>query len=156
MQCAVMEFARNVCGLEKADSTEFREDTPNPVIDLMEHQRAIRAKGGTMRLGAYPCVLKEGSKAYEAYSKLKISERHRHRYEYNNSFRDIMVENGLVLSGLSPDGELVEVVELPNHPWFVASQYHPEFQSRPMKAHPLFREFIKAAVKYRNDKSEEE
>jgi CTP synthase len=153
MQCAVMEFARNVCGLEKADSTEFRENTPNPVIDLMEHQKAIRAKGGTMRLGAYPCVLKEGSKAYEAYGKTEISERHRHRYEYNNSFRDIMVENGLVLSGLSPDGELVEVVELPNHPWFVASQYHPEFQSRPMNAHPLFREFIKAAVKYRDDKS---
>jgi len=156
MQCAVMEFARNVCGLEKADSTEFREDTPNPVIDLMEHQRTIRAKGGTMRLGAYPCVLQEGSKAHEAYGTLEISERHRHRYEYNNSFRGIMVENGLVLSGLSPDGELVEVIELPNHPWFVASQYHPEFQSRPMKAHPLFREFIKAAVKYRNDKSEEE
>ena len=109
-----------------------------------------------MRLGAYPCVLQEGSKAHEAYGTLEISERHRHRYEYNNSFRDIMVENGLVLSGLSPDGELVEVIELPNHPWFVASQYHPEFQSSPMKAHPLFREFIKAAVKYRDDKSEEE
>ena len=153
MQCAVMEFARNVCGLEKADSTEFREDTPSPVIDLMEHQRAIRAKGGTMRLSAYPCVLKEGTKAYAAYGKSEISERHRHRYEYNNSFREVMESNGLVFSGLSPDGELVEVVELPDHPWFVASQYHPEFQSRPMNAHPLFREFIKAAVRHRDDKS---
>lgn len=154
MQCAVMEFARNVCGLDKADSTEFREETAHPVIDLMEDQRSIRAKGGTMRLGAYPCVLKEGTKAYEAYGKKEISERHRHRYEYNNKYREIMEKNGLVLSGVSPDGMLVEVIELPEHPWFVASQYHPEFQSSPMNAHPLFRDFIKAAVKLRDSKSE--
>ena len=147
MQCAVMDFARNVCGLENANSSEFDENTPHPVIHLMESQRKIYKKGGTMRLGAYPCELSDGSKAASYYGSTRIEERHRHRYEFNNEYRDAMSEKGLVFSGLSPDGELVEIVEYPEHPWFVACQFHPEFLSRPMKPHPLFKNFISASVK---------
>lgn len=146
MQCAVMEFARNVCCLGKANSSEFDKDSPHPVIDLMEEQKKVTDKGGTMRLGAYPCVLIKDTKAHSAYGHDKISERHRHRYEFNNTYRDQLKEKGLVLSGLSPDDSLVEIVELRDHPWFVACQFHPEFQSTPLKAHPLFREFIAASV----------
>ena len=145
MQCAVMEFARHVAGLAGAMSTEFAAATPHPVIDLMPEQKQVTDKGGTMRLGAYPCVLASGSKAEAAYGMLEIRERHRHRYEFNNDYRDRLQAQGLRFSGVSPDGRLVEVVELPDHPWFVACQYHPEFQSTPLAAHPLFRDFIRAA-----------
>jgi CTP synthase len=145
MQCAVMEFARNVCGLEKANSTEFEEKTPHPVIHLMESQRGVVAKGGTMRLGLYPCELREGTKSRAAYGAAEVRERHRHRFEFNNAYRESMAAKGLVFSGLSPDGELVELVELRDHPWFVACQFHPEFQSTPLAAHPLFRGFVAAA-----------
>ena len=148
MQMAVVEFARHVCGLAGAHSSELDPDTPYPVIDLMPDQRDITAKGGTMRLGAYPCMLADGSLAGQAYGAQEISERHRHRYEFNNEFRQILTEKGLRLTGLSPDGRLVEVVELPDHPWFVASQFHPEFKSRPNRAHPLFRAFVAAAKAY--------
>ncbi len=147
MQCAVMDFARNVCGLENANSSEFDDETPHPVIHLMESQRKIYKKGGTMRLGAYPCALAEGTLAAQYYGNTSISERHRHRYEFNNDYRETLAGKGLVFSGLSPDGELVEIVEYPEHPWFVACQFHPEFLSRPMKPHPLFKNFIGAAVK---------
>ena len=150
MQCAVMEFARNVCGLAGANSTEFDAGTPHAVIDLMEAQRKITAKGGTMRLGAYPCQLQPGSRAMAAYGGPEASERHRHRYEFNNAFRERMVAKGLVFSGLSPDGRLVEVVELADTAWFVACQFHPEFQSTPLRAHPLFRGFVGAAVALRD------
>jgi CTP synthase len=150
MQCAVMEFARNVCGMADANSTEFDAKTANPVIDLMEHQRAITSKGGTMRLGSYRCLLGEGTWAREAYGVKEISERHRHRYELNNAFRDPMAQKGMLFSGLSPDGRLVEIVEVKDHPWFVGCQFHPEFQSTPLKAHPLFRSFVAAAVHQRS------
>jgi len=146
MQCAVMDVSRNLADLEGAHSTEFVFDTAHPVIDLMEHQRAVRHKGGTMRLGAYPCKLEPGTKAHDCYGEASIAERHRHRYEFNNEYRERLAQNGLVFSGLSPDGELVEIVEYPAHPWFVACQFHPEFQSTPLKSHPLFRNFIGAAM----------
>lgn len=146
MQCSVMEFARHVCGLENANSTEFDAQTPNPVIDLMETQRAVQMKGGTMRLGAYPCRLVEGSLAYKAYGTELISERHRHRYEFNNRYRSALEAAGMVISGQSPDGALVEVVELRDHPWYVACQFHPEFKSTALRAHPLFKEFVAAAL----------
>lgn len=145
MQCAVIEFARNVAGLEGAHSAEFSSTTPYPVIDLMEEQRGVEEKGGTMRLGAYPCVLKEGTFSFNAYGKKEISERHRHRYEFNNQFRETLEKAGLVIAGTSPDGKLVEVVEIKDHPWFVAVQFHPEFKSRPRSPHPLFVNFVKAA-----------
>lgn len=147
MQCAVIEFARGVCGLRKADSAEFNSKTPNPVIDLLPEQREISDKGGTMRLGAYPCTLRRGSLAYQAYKKSFVSERHRHRYEFNNDYRDLFEKHGLVFSGTSPDRRLVEIIELKKHPWFVACQFHPEFQSNPLIAHPLFRDFIRAVLK---------
>lgn len=147
MQTAVIEFARNVCGLAEANSTEFDELTKNPVIDLMLDQKVIVDKGGTMRLGAYPCKVSKGSLLEQCYKEVNISERHRHRYEFNNKYREVMQAKGLVLSGLSPDGELVEVIELKEHPYFIASQYHPEFKSRPTKPHPLFDGLIKAAAK---------
>jgi len=150
MQLAVIEFARNVCGLKQASSTEFQKDCPEPLIDLMPDQRGVKDKGGTMRLGAYPCVLKPGSRALEIYKKEEISERHRHRFEVNNDFRDALTEKGLVLSGTSPDNRLVEIVELPNHPHFLGCQFHPEFKSRPMAAHPLFSSFVSAAVQRRD------
>ena len=150
MQCAVIEFARNVAGLEGAHSAEFSSTTPYPVIDLMEEQKGIEEKGGTMRLGAYPCVLKEGTFSFKAYSKKEISERHRHRYEFNNRFRKTLEKAGLVIAGTSPDGKLVEVIEIKNHPWFVAVQFHPEFKSRPKSPHPLFVNFVKAAKELRD------
>ena len=152
MQCAVIEFARNVCGMKDANSTEFDPDTAYPVIHLMEEQEKIANMGHTMRLGAYPCVLKKASLAYKAYGKKGISERHRHRYEFNNEYRQVFQKKGIVLSGLSPDSTLVEIIELKGHPWFVAVQFHPEFKSKPTRAHPLFREFIKSSLRYRNIK----
>lgn len=148
LQVAVCEFARHVCNMEGANSAEFDANTPFPVIDLMPEQKGVDAKGATMRLGAYPCVLAEGSLAREAYGAELVRERHRHRYEVNNEFRQQLVDTGLVVSGTSPDGLLVEVVELSEdvHPWFVASQAHPEFKSRPNAPAPLFREFVRAAI----------
>jgi len=152
MQMAVIEFARNVLGMCDAHSSEFVENCKNPVIDLMPEQRDIDEKGGTMRLGLYPCKLKEGSVAKGIYGEDLIYERHRHRYEFNNEYREQLTSKGLILSGLSPSGRLVEIVELEDHPWYVGVQFHPEFKSRPNKAHPLFREFIKASLK--NQKGE--
>ena len=148
MQMAVIEFARHAAGLADAHSTELAS-TAHPVIDLMPEQREVVSKGGTMRLGAYPChITSRDTRAFHAYGTEEIWERHRHRYEFNNDFRTLLVEKGLCLSGLSPDGSLVEMVELPGHPWFVGVQFHPEFKSRPNKAHPLFRDFVAAAVEY--------
>ncbi len=148
MQLAVVEYARNTCGLRYANSAEFNKDTENPVIDLMLEQREIKDKGGTMRLGAYPCTISDGTLARSIYGEAEISERHRHRYEFNNDFKDALSEKGLVLSGTSPDGKLVEIVELTDgHPWFFGCQFHPEFKSKPLVPHPIFREFIKASCK---------
>src|SRR5262249_16214541 len=149
LQIAVIEFARNVVGLRDANSTEFNEKCEHPVIHMMPDQRGIVDKGATMRLGAYPCVLLPGRHAKQAYSANEISERHRHRYEVNNEYRELLQNHGLVLSGLSPDKRLVEIVELKNHPYFLGCQFHPEFQSRPFAPHPLFRRFIRAAVELR-------
>ena len=146
MQCAVIEFARHVCGLHESNSREFDQNTPHPVIDLMPEQRGITNLGGTMRLGAYPCRIVSPSVAYQAYGTDQISERHRHRYEVNNEYRDMLEQHGMRLSGFSPDHKLVEMIELPDHPWFVGGQFHPEFKSRPRRPHPLFREFIKASL----------
>ncbi len=145
MQCAVIEFARHVADLKGANSAEFSPKTPHPVIDLLDEQRGLEDKGATMRLGAYPCRVEKGSKAHEIYQADEISERHRHRYEVSNAYRSRLIEAGLILSGLSPDEKLVEMIELKNHPWFVAVQFHPEFKSRPRNPHPLFESFIKAA-----------
>ncbi|NKE72435.1 CTP synthase [Candidatus Manganitrophus noduliformans] len=149
MQCAVIEFARHIAGLSKANSSEFEPKSPDPVIDLLPDQRRVQEKGATMRLGAYPCRVEKGTKAYEAYQQTEVSERHRHRYEFNNRYRELLTKQGLVLSGLSPDGKLVEIIELADHPWFLAVQFHPEFKSRPQEPHPLFREFIKASLKHK-------
>ena len=146
LQMAVIEFARHVAGLAGANSTEVDPETPYPVIDFLPEQRGVSEKGGTMRLGAWPCVLRKGSKAYAAYGREQISERHRHRYEVNPELRDQLSRAGLVFSGVSPDGRLVEVVELEDHPWFVACQYHPEFKSRPFAPHPLFKAFVGAVI----------
>ena len=151
MQLAVIEFARHVCGLKGASSTEFQKDPPHPVIDLMPDQRGVMDKGGTMRLGAYPCKLLPGSRAAEFYNKSDISERHRHRFEFNNEYREPLTSAGLVLSGTSPDDRLVEIVELPDHPHFLGCQFHPEFKSRPMSSHPLFSGFVAAALRRRNE-----
>ncbi|MFC1581287.1 CTP synthase [Candidatus Neomarinimicrobiota bacterium] len=148
LQCAVIEFARNICGLKNANSTEFTSKTQYPVIDLMESQRAIKVKGGTMRLGAYDCKINPGTKAYSAYRKKVVSERHRHRWEVNNRFRKRLEKHGLILSGENEDLNLIEIVEMPDHPWFVGTQFHPEMKSRVNRAHPLFRDFVKAAVNY--------
>jgi len=153
MQCAVIEFARNVCKMNCANSTEFNPKTKYNVIDLLPEQRSIVNKGATMRLGAYPCVLKEGSKSHKAYGKIVIKERHRHRYELNNDFKPILTEQGLVIAGFSPDETLVEMIEIEDHPWFVGCQFHPELKSRATKAHPLFRDFVKAAKEYKERKS---
>lgn len=150
MQVAVIEFARHVAGLTGAHSAEFDEYSPYPVVALMEDQIHITAKGGTMRLGKYPCVLEENSRSYRLYGEKEISERHRHRYEFNNEFRQILSEKGMLLAGLSPDHHLVEIVELPNHPWFVGCQFHPEFKSRPDRPHPLFFGFVEAALAHQN------
>ncbi len=151
MQCAVIEFARGVCGLKKANSTEFDKSTAYPVISLLEEQKRVKGMGGTMRLGAYPCKLKKGSRSYEAYGKERISERHRHRYEFDTHYRRSMEKEGLVVSGTSPDLRLVEIVEVKDHPWFVACQFHPEFKSKPDDCHPLFRNFVRAALYYRKE-----
>jgi CTP synthase len=146
MQLAVAEFSRHICGLDNANSTELDKDTPHPVIDLMADQRSARDKGGTMRLGAYPCSLLPGSIAAEAYGTTEISERHRHRYEFANDYREKLAAAGLVLSGTSPDKRLVEMIELGDHPYFLGCQFHPEFKSRPTAPHPLFLRFVKAAL----------
>lgn len=148
MQCAVIEFGRNVLGLKDANSTEFDPDTGSPLIDLMHEQKNVEDMGGTMRLGSYKCRLKVGSKAYEAYKKKVIYERHRHRYELNNDYRDKLEKAGLIVTGINPDKNLAEIVEIKDHPWFVAVQFHPEFKSRPDRPHPLFRDFIGASIKH--------
>jgi CTP synthase len=162
MQCAVIEYARNVCNLPQANSSEFNTETPDPVIYLLEKWKDFKDnsiqertehsdKGGTMRLGAYPCVLTEGSFSHQAYGNPEISERHRHRFEFNNDYMDVLKEHGLQISGISPDKELVEIVEVKDHPWFVGCQFHPEFKSRPRNAHPLFREFVKASLRHKQE-----
>lgn len=151
MQCAVIEFSRNVCGMGRAHSTEFNKATPFPVISLLEEQKQVKDLGGTMRLGSYPCALKKGTKTYKAYGKESIHERHRHRYEFNNKYKVKMETSGLIISGTSPNGRLVEIVELVDHPWFVGCQFHPEFQSKPDQAHALFRDFIKASLLHKVD-----
>jgi len=153
MQMAVVEFARNVLGWDDADSSEFTPDTNHPVIDLMESQKTVVNKGATMRLGAYPCKLAEGCLTKKVYGGADmISERHRHRYEFNNRYRDDFEKKGMVFSGKSPNGELVEMVEIPAHPWFIGCQFHPEYKSRPMTSHPLFRDFIRASYENRKGK----
>jgi CTP synthase len=150
MQCATIEFARNVCGLSDASSTEFNPKTKNPVIHLLPEQRSIKEKGGTMRLGAYPCFLKKGTISYKVYKKTKIYERHRHRYEFNNKYRELFEKNGIIIAGIYPEKDLVEIIELNEHPFFVAVQFHPEFKSKPFKPHPLFSAFIKSAIKFKS------
>lgn len=146
MQCAVIEYARNVVGVTNANSLEFDENAKEPVINLMEDQKKVSSKGATMRLGAYKCDISKDTLAYKAYAKDEVSERHRHRYEFNNQYLPALQEKGLVFSGICPDNHLVEIVEIKNHPWFLGCQFHPEFQSRPMKSHPLFRSFVKASL----------
>jgi len=142
MHCAVVEFARNKANLEGAHSAEFVPNAAHLIIDLMTDQEANGNRGGTMRLGEYPCQLRKNSFAFKAYGKSEVLERHRHRYEFNNKYRFILEDAGMRISGISPDGNLVEIIEIDNHPWFLAGQFHPEFASSPMKPHPLFREFI--------------
>ncbi len=151
MQCAVIEFSRNILGYQGAHSSEIDPDTKYPVIDLMPDQKDMDEKGGTMRLGSYPCKLSKDSNAYKAYEQEVINERHRHRYEFNNEYRKQCSDAGLIFSGLSPDERLVEIVELKNHPWFVAVQFHPELKSRPNRPHPLFKDFISAALNNSNN-----
>jgi CTP synthase len=146
MQCAVIEFSRDVCGLKDANSTEFKPKTKNPVIGLLEEQQKVKDLGGTMRLGAYPCRLKKGSLANKLYRRSLIEERHRHRYEFNNKYRSLLEKKGMVFCGIYPKGNLVEIIELKKHPFFIAVQFHPEFKSKPDQSHPLFRGFIKAAL----------
>ncbi len=146
MQLAVVEFARSVANLDDANSAEFDHDTPHAVIDLMPDQRNVRAKGASMRLGGFPCTLSAGSIAADAYGTTEISERHRHRYEFANDYRDPLEKAGLVLSGTSPDRKLVEMIELKEHPYFVGCQFHPEFKSKPTAPHPLFARFVRAAA----------
>ena len=153
MQCAIIDFARYVCGLKGANSTEFNKRTKHPVIDLMESQKAIKIKGGTMRLGAYDCTIKTGTKTYSAYRSKKISERHRHRYEVNNRYKNRLEKAGMIISGVNDSLGVVETIEISDHPWFVAGQFHPELKSRVNKAHPLFRDFIKASKKYSKKRS---
>ena len=156
MQCMVIEFARHVAGLKDANSSEFDEQTHHPVIDLMLDQRSLSDLGGTMRLGLYPCVLREETKSSAAYQQPIILERHRHRYEFNNRFREQLESEGLCLSGLSPDENLVEIAEVLDHPWMVGSQFHPEFQSKPLAPHPLFRDFVQAALQYQRQRETQE
>ncbi|WKZ70684.1 MAG: CTP synthase [Melioribacteraceae bacterium] len=151
LQCAVIEFARNVCGIKNANSAEFVKNRSS-VIHLMPEQIKVKIKGASMRLGAFPCILQKGTKARQAYKKEKISERHRHRFEVNNKYRDTLENNGMVISGVSPENDLVEMIELNDHPWFVGCQFHPELKSRATKAHPLFREFVAAAIECKKGK----
>lgn len=152
LQCAIIEFARNVCGLKDANSTEFDEDTPHPVIDIMEEQKRILTKGGTMRLGSYSAVVNPNTRTYKIYGKKEISERHRHRYEVNNNYRDTLTDAGMVVGAINQELDLVEVIELKDHPWFVACQFHPELKSRIGKPHPLFKDFVKAALEYKKSR----
>ncbi|MBM82814.1 MAG: CTP synthetase [Planctomycetaceae bacterium] len=152
MQCAVIEFARNVLGLEDANSSEFNADTQNPVICLLEEQKEVTNMGASMRLGAQPCMLEPGSRADASYGVSDVSERHRHRYEFNPEYRDQLADAGMVATGTSPDGQLVEIVEVPGHPWFLAVQFHPEFKSKPSAAHPLFQSFVEAALQHRKQR----
>lgn len=154
MQCAVIEFGRNVLGLKEAASTEIKPKTKYPIIDLMEEQKKITSKGGTMRLGAYPCHVKKGTKTAKIYKKSEIQERHRHRYEFNNEYLKDFEKNGMIASGVNPDSNLVEIIELKKHPWYIGTQFHPELQSRVVAPHPLFVSFIEAAINYRKDKEE--
>jgi CTP synthase len=156
LQCALIEFARNVVGLEDANTTEIDRNCPHPVVCMLDDQYDITHLGGTMRLGSYPCALVEGSRASQAYGSLLVHERHRHRYEFNNQYRQQFTAHGLLVSGTSPDGKLVEVIELPDHPWFVAVQCHPEFKSKPTQAHPLFYGFVQAGLKNREGKKRAE
>jgi CTP synthase len=151
MHCAIIEFARNVCGISDANSSEIDAETKNPVVDFLPNQNIQKDKGGTMRLGAWRCQLRKETNAYNAYGEREISERHRHRYEFNNKYRLQFEEAGLRFSGLSPDGNLVEIIEVKDHPWFLAGQFHPEFKSKPNLPHPLFRDFIKAALAYNSN-----
>jgi CTP synthase len=153
LQVAVIEFGRNVLGLKNANSTEMDPKTKEPIIDLMEEQKKITKKGGTMRLGAYPCTLKEGNKVFEMYGEQDISERHRHRYEFNNDYLDRFEQKGMMAAGVNPDSNLVEIMELKNHPWYVGTQFHPELKSRVLAPHPLFIGFIKAAMANQANKS---
>jgi CTP synthase len=155
LQCAVIEFARNVVGLEDANSTEMDRDCAHPVVCMLDDQFSITYKGGTMRLGSFPCRLTAGSRAHQAYGALEVHERHRHRYEFNNQYRQQFAAHGMAVTGTSPDGKLVEVIELPNHPWFVAVQCHPEFKSKPTQAHPLFRGLVLAALSRREGKKKD-
>ena len=152
MQCAVIEFSRNVLGLKNAASTEINIKSKHPVIDLMEEQKAITTKGGTMRLGAYACDIKKGSKAQQAYGKLHISERHRHRYEFNNGYKKQIEQAGMVATGINPKSKLVEIIELKDHPWFLGTQFHPELKSTVQNPHPLFVNFVKSAVTFKKNK----
>ena len=152
MQFAMIEYARSLADCDGANSTEVDESTPHPVIDLLPEQRGLEDKGATMRLGNWPCVIKPGTKAHAAYGKSEIEERHRHRYEFNPEYKQRLEEAGLVLSGTSPDGRLVEIVEVPDHPWFVACQFHPEFSSTPFEPHPLFSAFVAAASQRASEK----
>ena len=152
MQVAVIEYARNVLGHEDANSAEIDPGTAHPVIDLMPEQKDVSQIGGTMRLGQYPCRLNPNSKAYDAYQQSIIYERHRHRFEVNNIYRDELTNSGVLLCGVSPDNRIVEMVELTDHPWFIGCQFHPEFKSRPNRPHPLFRSFIGAAVDHQESK----
>ncbi|MGK0176303.1 MAG: CTP synthase [Lentimonas sp.] len=149
MQIAVIEFARNVAGLERANSSEFDAETPHPVVCIMEGQKELTTKGGNMRLGSYPCKLLEGSLSFNAYGREMINERHRHRFEFNNAYRDELKSKGLCIGGINPENDLVEIVEIPNHPWYVGVQFHPEFKSKPNAAHPLFSSFIAAVLKHK-------
>lgn len=156
MQLAVIEIARHLCGFKEANSTEFNAKTPSPVIDLMEEQKAILNKGATMRLGSYPCHIEKGTKAFEAYEEREINERHRHRYEFNNQFSETLEKVGLKISGTCPTNNLVEMIEFQNHPWFLGCQFHPEYRSKPMNPHPLFKRFVWAAKNYAKLKDWEE
>jgi len=149
MQCAVIEFARHVCAMNDAHSTEFNQETKHPVIDLMLSQVDVEDKGGTMRLGAYPCKVAADTNTSRAYGTDLIHERHRHRFEFNNTYRQALEDAGMVIAGTLPDDSLVEIVEVKDHPWFVASQFHPELKSRPNNPHPLFKGFVKAAVEHK-------
>jgi CTP synthase len=153
MQCAVIEFARNVCGIKDATSSEFDAETEHAVIYKLRDLLGVEELGGTMRLGAYPCRLQEGTLARRIYGTAEISERHRHRYEVNQKYLSILADHGLVVSGLSPDGKFVEMIELRDHPWFLGCQFHPEFKSKPLEPHPLFAAFIGAAIEHKKARS---
>jgi CTP synthase len=154
MQCMVIEFARNRCGIARANSTEFDPDTPDPVIYMLRDLLGVTDMGGTMRLGAYPCRIKDGTLAHRIFGQTDIRERHRHRYEVNQKYLPALREQGLVISGLSPDGKFVEMVELPDHPWFLGCQFHPEYRSRPVDPHPLFVSYIAAALEEKRRRAE--